>query len=48
LIARHDGRGFSTGSDAVLAECSRAVEAVRQAMPIQEALPIFVHKRFVN
>ncbi len=33
LIARHDGRVFSTGGGSVLAEFGSAVEAVRCALP---------------
>ena len=33
LIARHDGRIFSTGGDSVLAEFGSTVEAVRAAIP---------------
>ena len=36
LIARHDGRVFSTGGDSVLAEFGSAVEAVRCAISCQE------------
>ncbi len=35
LIARHDGRVFSTGGDSVLAEFGSAVEAVRCAISCQ-------------
>lgn len=38
LIARHDGRIFSTGGDSVLAEFGSAVEAVRCAISIQEEI----------
>ncbi len=38
LIARHDGRVFSTGGDSVLAEFGSAVEAVRYAISIQEEI----------
>ncbi|MCZ6657469.1 MAG: adenylate/guanylate cyclase domain-containing protein, partial [Gammaproteobacteria bacterium] len=38
LIARHDGRVFSTGGDSVLAEFSSAVEAVRCAISWQEEI----------
>ncbi|MEE8141039.1 MAG: adenylate/guanylate cyclase domain-containing protein, partial [Alphaproteobacteria bacterium] len=38
LIARHDGRIFSTAGDSVLAEFGSAVEAVRCAVQIQEEL----------
>ena len=38
LIARHDGRVFSTGGDSVLAEFGSAVEAVRCAISIQEEI----------
>ncbi len=38
LIARHDGRVFSTAGDSVMAEFRSAVEAVRAAMAIQEEL----------
>ncbi len=40
LIARHDGRIFSTGGDSVLAEFASAVEAVRAAISIQEELKV--------
>ncbi|MEE8528550.1 MAG: adenylate/guanylate cyclase domain-containing protein, partial [Gammaproteobacteria bacterium] len=38
LIARHDGRIFSTAGDSVVAEFRSAVEAVRSAISIQEEL----------
>ena len=38
LIARHDGRVFSTGGDSVLAEFGSAVEAVRCAISWQEEI----------
>ncbi len=38
LIARHDGRVFSTGGDSVLAEFASVVEAVRCAIACQEEL----------
>ncbi|MHA1569174.1 MAG: adenylate/guanylate cyclase domain-containing protein, partial [Alphaproteobacteria bacterium] len=38
LIARHEGRVFSTGGDSVLAEFGSAVEAVRCAISCQEEL----------
>jgi adenylate cyclase len=38
LIARHDGRVFSTGGDSVLAEFGSAVEAVRCAISCQEEI----------
>ena len=38
LIARHDGRVFSTGGDSVLAEFGSAVEAVRCAISVQEEI----------
>ncbi len=38
LIARHDGRIFSTGGDSVLAEFGSAVEAVRGAISCQEEI----------
>ncbi len=38
LIARHDGRVFSTGGDSVLAEFGSAVEAVRCANSCQEEI----------
>ncbi len=38
LIARHEGRIFSTGGDSVLAEFSSAVEAVRCAISCQEEI----------
>ncbi len=38
LIARHDGRIFSTGGDSVLAEFGSAVEAVRCAISWQEEI----------
>ncbi|MCH7777566.1 MAG: tetratricopeptide repeat protein [Gemmatimonadetes bacterium] len=38
LIARHDGRVFSTGGDSVLAEFASAVEAVRCAISCQEEI----------
>jgi len=38
LIARHDGRVFSTGGDSVLAEFASAVEAVRCAISVQEEI----------
>ena len=38
LIARHDGRVFSTGGDSVLAEFGSAVESVRCAISIQEEI----------
>lgn len=37
IIARHDGRIFSTGGDSVLAESASPVEAVRAAVDFQEA-----------
>src|ERR1700732_161249 len=37
IIARHDGRIFSTGGDSILAEFARPVEAVRGAVDFQEA-----------
>jgi adenylate cyclase len=37
IIARHDGRIFSTGGDSVLAEFASPVEAVRAAVDFQEA-----------
>jgi formylglycine-generating enzyme required for sulfatase activity/class 3 adenylate cyclase len=37
IIARHDGRIFSTGGDSVLAEFAGPVEAVRAAVDFQEA-----------
>jgi formylglycine-generating enzyme required for sulfatase activity/class 3 adenylate cyclase len=37
IIARHDGRIFSTGGDSVLAEFASPVEAVRCAVDFQEA-----------
>jgi class 3 adenylate cyclase len=40
LIARHNGRIFSTGGDSVLAEFGSAVEAVRCAISIQEELRV--------
>ncbi len=40
LIARHEGRIFSTGGDSVLAEFGSAVEAVRAAISIQEELKV--------
>jgi class 3 adenylate cyclase len=40
LIARHEGRIFSTAGDSVLAEFSSAVEAVRCAIAIQEELRV--------
>ena len=40
LIARHDGRIFNTAGDAVLAEFSSAVEAVRCAITIQDELRV--------
>ncbi len=40
LIARHEGRIFSTGGDSVLAEFGSAVEAVRAAISIQEELRV--------
>jgi len=40
LIARHEGRIFSTGGDSVLAEFGSAVEAVRCAVSIQEDLAV--------
>ncbi len=38
LIARHNGRIFSTGGDSVLAEFGSAVEAVRCAISCQEEI----------
>jgi len=38
LIARHDGRVFSTAGDSVLAEFGSAVEAVRCAISVQEEI----------
>ncbi len=38
LVARHDGRVFSTGGDSVLAEFGSAVEAVRCAISCQEEI----------
>ncbi len=38
LIARHDGRVFSTAGDSVLAEFGSAVEAVRCAISCQEEI----------
>jgi adenylate cyclase len=38
LIARHDGRVFSTGGDSVLAEFGSVVEAVRCAISCQEEI----------
>ncbi len=38
LIARHEGRVFSTGGDSVLAEFGSAVEAVRCAISCQEEI----------
>ena len=40
LIARHDGRIFSTAGDSVVAEFGSAVEAVRAAISIQEELRV--------
>jgi adenylate cyclase len=40
LIARHEGRIFSTAGDSVLAEFGSAVEAVRAAISIQEELKV--------
>jgi adenylate cyclase len=40
LVARHEGRIFSTGGDSVLAEFGSAVEAVRCAVSIQEDLAV--------
>jgi len=40
LIARHEGRVFSTGGDSVLAEFGSAVEAVRCAISLQEDIAI--------
>jgi adenylate cyclase len=40
LIARHNGRVFSTGGDSVLAEFGSPVEAVRCAISIQEYLRV--------
>lgn len=40
LITRHDGRIFNTAGDAVLAEFSSAVEAVRCAISIQDELRV--------
>jgi len=40
LIARHDGRIFTTAGDSVLAEFGSAVEAVRCAITIQEELRV--------
>ncbi len=38
LIARHEGRIFSTGGDSVLAEFGSVVEAVRCAISCQEEI----------
>jgi TolB-like protein/class 3 adenylate cyclase/Flp pilus assembly protein TadD len=38
LVARHDGRVFSTGGDSVLAEFGSVVEAVRCAISCQEEI----------
>ncbi len=38
LIARHEGRVFSTAGDSVVVEFRSAVEAVRAAIAIQEEL----------
>ncbi len=38
LIARHEGRVFSTGDDGVLTEFGSAVEAVRRAISCQEEI----------
>ena len=40
LIARHDGRIFSTAGDSVVAEFASPVEAVRAAISIQEELRV--------
>ena len=40
LIARHDGRIFSTAGDSVLAEFGSVVEAVRAAISIEEELKV--------
>ncbi|HXV81281.1 MAG TPA: adenylate/guanylate cyclase domain-containing protein [Candidatus Binatia bacterium] len=40
LIARHEGRIFSTAGDSVLADFGSAVEAVRAAIAIQEELKV--------
>ncbi len=40
LIARHDGRVFSTAGDSVVAEFASPVEAVRSAISIQEELRV--------
>jgi adenylate cyclase len=40
LIARHDGRIFTTAGDSVVAEFGSAVEAVRCAISIQEELRV--------
>ncbi len=40
LVARHEGRIFSTGGDSVQAEFGSAVEAVRCAMSIQDDLAV--------
>ena len=40
LIARHDGRVFSTAGDSVVTEFGSAVEAVRSAVSIQEELRV--------
>ncbi len=40
LIARHDGRVFSTAGDSVVAEFASPVEAVRAAISIQEELRV--------
>ncbi len=40
LIARHDGRVFSTAGDSVVAEFASPVEAVRAAISIQEELAV--------
>lgn len=40
LISKHDGRVFNTAGDAILAEFSSAVEAVRCAISIQEDLRV--------
>ncbi len=44
LIARHDGRVFSTGGDSVLAEFGSAVEAVRCAISVQEDIAIIAER----
>ncbi len=40
LIARHEGRVFSTGGDSVLAEFGSAVEAVRSPWMVTTGTPI--------